>query len=1119
MSTAVAERPVILSARSSQQAIDLEGGLFGPDILERLETGSLPGQSPRDFLIKGGRSVIDEVADIYRDACDLWGIFTRRLIRLAENESDTALTRKRWVIPFLELLGYDLEDNQKAYQLGDQCYSISHRAGKNEDAPPIHIVGARQELGRVDPHSRPRLSPHALMQEFLNRSEYLWGIVTNGRVLRLLRKSTLLRRQAYVEFDLAAIFEAEGDARFSEFVLLYRLLHRTRLPQGIADGPQCWLERYHQEAIEQGNRARDHLRDGVEKCLQLLGTAFLRAYFRQEATSQGEPTGWRNNADRKASGKNRASSDDGALASRLYTDLLRLVYRFLFLLVAEERGVLTGTELYRRHYSISRLRRLVDRLEAYTDHEDLCLSLRVLWRLLQDDGQQSNSGQSLARLLGLTVLDGHLFEPIDIDNLVISNRELLEAFYYLSYYYDPQGRTWRRVNYAALDVEELGSVYESLLDNHPEIIHEPGGPIFRFLAGSERKSTGSYYTPPELVQELIKSALEPVVKERLAQVAPAAKKAARQAQPARHDTEKLEKAILSLRIIDPACGSGHFLLAAARYLGKELARIRTGEDEPAPEALREAIRDVVTHSVYGVDKNPLAVELCRVALWIESHSPGKPLTFLDHRIKCGDSLVGVFDLEVLRRGIPDEAFEPVTGDDKELARTLKRANRAEREDLIHGQMRFNFSPADKLAALTQTARQLEAIPDDSPENIRRKKDIYERLEQEAETLRTACDLWTAAFFQERSRRIPSEALITTDTLSRWLEGQPVPPQALAEAKALAHRLRFFHWPLEFPEVFIAPKPPADGLTPSTTSPLSQAHKEAGTRAPNATKRGGFDVVLCNPPWERIKIQREEFFAQRDSWVASAANKSERDGRIEEIKHRNPNLCALYLQALHDADCLSKFLRESKRFPLTARGDINTYSVFCELFVHLLSQCAYAGTVVPSGIATDATNQHFFNALSRRGQLASLFDFENRRALFPAIHRSYKFCLLTLRSEVPTAAEAGPMASPEKRSPSSATFAFFLTSPDEIRDPRRQFTLSPEDLALLNPNTRTCPIFRTVQDAELTKAIYRRVPVLVNEVTNENPWNIRFLRMFDMALDSRLFRTRDNLKQQGFRLMG
>jgi hypothetical protein len=311
-------------------------------------------------------------------------------------------------------------------------------------------------------------------------------------------------------------------------------------------------------------------------------------------------------------------------------------------------------------------------------------------------------------------------------------------------------------------------VYESLLDYRPQIDTSGAVPRFELAPGSERKSTGSYYTPPELVAELIRSALDPVIEERL--------------KPARTLQEK-ERAILSIRVLDPACGSGHFLLAAARRLGKELARIRTGEEEPAPERVREAIRDVVGHCIYGVDKNPLAVELARVALWLESHSEGKPLTFLDHRIRCGDSLVGVFDLQVLKDGIPDEAFEPLSGDDRERARIARRRNAEERE----GQLDYFGADADfDLTPLVTAARRIDTIPDDSPQQVRRKRDAYEAhlTDPLMARLKDACDLWTAAFYQQflssnSGGGAWEKGLITTSALRRLLAGQAIQPQILA----------------------------------------------------------------------------------------------------------------------------------------------------------------------------------------------------------------------------------------------------------------------------------------------------------------------------------------------------
>jgi len=558
-------------------AIRIEGGLFAPDLMEQVMAEELPGQKASDFGLDSRRSLIDEIAAVFADAQALWRVFQHRLERLPESDLGTTVTREAWMIPFLGLLGFELRYNQRAYVVGGLTFAISHRAGEPEDAPPVHIIGVRRELGR---RGRERLAPHSLVQEFLNRTEALWGLVTNGKILRLLRDSTYIRRQCYVEFDLQAIFEQR---LFQDFTVLYRLLHRTRLPRTGADVHQCLLEQYYQHSIEQGGRVRDRLRDGVEECIKHLANGFLRHPKNNELRrliQAGEIT-----------------------PQKFYYQLLRLVYRFLFLFVSEDRGLVSQNPLYLEHYSVSRFRRLVDTRAAYTEHDDLWHSLRVLWKLLSDDTPAQQVGSKpLAALLDLPVLNGELFEPISLDTYRITNRDVLEALRFLINYQERPSDPPRRVNYGVLDVEELGSVYESLLDYHPQI--DTSGPLPRFdlVSGSERKSTGSYYTPAELVAELVRSALEPVMEERLKRAKTA---------------EEKERALLSIKVVDPASGSGHFLLAAARRLGKELARIRTGEEEPAPEHIREAIRDVVAHCIYGVDKNPLAVEQA-------SHFPEPP---------------------------------------------------------------------------------------------------------------------------------------------------------------------------------------------------------------------------------------------------------------------------------------------------------------------------------------------------------------------------------------------------------------------------------------------------------------------------------------------------------------
>jgi hypothetical protein len=1040
-----------------------EGNLVPADLLQQIADGAAEGQKPEDFGFDRARRLTDEIAAAWSDAREYWGLFQRRVEtlsrqgRLREDDPGTSLTREFWVERLLETLGYQLTPQRNAAVVENRTYFISHRAVAEgaEEGPPVHVEGFRTSLDQRPPSGRPRLSPHALVQEYLNATEQLWGIVTNGERLRLLRDSSRTTRPTYVEFDLRGMLEGE---KFAEFAILYRLLHRSRLPKGAEDGPKCLLERYHQQAIEAGGRVREGLRDGVEGALRALGTGLLQ---------------------HPANTALRSRVSDGRLAPLdYYRQLLRLVYRLLFLMVAEERQLIGGSEAglraYYAHYSVSRLRRMAEQPGTGRGrHGDLWLGLLATFRVLRDeDGAQA---------LGVQALDGDLFGPgalPDLDDTRLPNELLLRAVRALSLYRDPQTKALRRVNYAALDVEELGSVYESLLDYRPVVRVEPS-PAFDLVSGTERKTTGSYYTRPELVHELITSALEPVMEQRLAAAgAVATKRAAGGMSPQ-------EAAILSIRVCDPACGSGHFLLAAARRLGRELARVRSGEDQPGPAQFRLAVRDVVRECIYGVDANPLAVDLCKVALWIESLEPGKPLSFLDSHIRWGNSLLGA-TRALVDAGIPDDAYKPVTGDDKAAASAFRKRNKKERAAKESGQLALGLEFDEGRAAeeLLRAAQQLDAMPDDSVGAVRARAAAFERLRARGGEWWdewTRHNLWTAAFFTQLGSAddptVPTtQALVDFERSPASVRGDMV-----GRANALALELGFFHWELEFPQVFDAT---ADDGPPTTEGDGRRSSAVGG-------RPSGFDVVLGNPPWERIKLQEQEHFVDVAE-IAGAANKAARERMIQAWRggdERQRARIAEFDAARYRAEAESRFVRASGRFPLTAVGDVNTYALFAEHARDLLSPTGRAGIIVPTGIATDDTTKDFFGDLSSRRQLVSLYDFENRDAVFPGVHRSYKFSLLT------TGATSGP-----------TRFLFFATSVEHLADEQRAFALASDEIALINPNTRTAPVFRTAADAELTKKIYRRVPVLLNERTGENPWGIRFMTMFHMSNDSHLFQS-------------
>jgi Eco57I restriction-modification methylase len=999
-----------------------EGGLLPYDLLEKIASGEAEGQKPADFGLPKGRRLSDEIQRVWSDAQDLWDIFQRRKDSLPEKDPyGTTLTRERWIVPLLgdpQILAYDLKFQPSAVTLDGLSFPISHFAGEPQDSPPIHIEGCNIDIDRRAP--KLRTSPQAIVQEFLNHSErHLWGIVTNGLSLRLLRDTARTARPSYLEFDLESILQG---GLFNEFALFYRLCHRTRLPKPGQPPEGCLLEHYYQLSIEQGGRVRDKLRDGVEEALKILGTGFLR-----------HP---QNQTLREALASGRLKPAD------YHRQLLRLIYRLLFLIVAEERHLIVAAGenaernqvIYRDCYSISRLRERAEGIVEESEFSDLWLGLKqTLW--LFSDSHDTN-------LLGIPPLNGDLFSSItmpDLEETQLLNHHLLQAIRRLTLF--QEDHVQQRVNYAALDVEELGSVYESLLDFRPMVLEEAEGWEFRLATGSERKTTGSYYTRPELVRELIQSALVPVIEDRLAEAQKQTK-----GKPEAEVKAAREKAILNIAVCDPACGSGHFLLEAARGLGRELARIRSGQDDPGPEDFHLAVRDAISHCIYGVDLNPLAVDLCKLALWLESHWVGKPLSFLDHRIKCGNSLIGVLDPGVLEKGIPDDAFTAVTGDDKKVASAYKKRNKKEREMLLR---RFDFEAEEYLPAFTKVGAGEMDFPEDKPEDVRRKEELYQKVREQKDWLRdwTAANLWTSAFFVPLTKY--DDPVVPTDEafMDYLLHGKDR-PQMTGYANALSVENHFFHWRLEFPTVF---------------------------------EKGGFDVVLGNPPWEKIQLEEEKFFAQIAPDVAAASAKKRKEA-IRLLETDRPEIHAAFQTALRRTAAQAQFVKHAGRFPFSGEGNVSTHSLFIELATTIAGSHSRIGLVVPSGLATQDTQKHLFSALTSSGRLIRLLDFENRLKLFPSVHAQFRFCLVTIGPPRPHGAEA--------------EFAFLLQSTNDIRQPKRSFRLSYAELCRFSPNTISCPQLVNEAEASLLRKIYTTGRVIYREDPQDNAWGWQSWQVFN-----------------------
>ena len=994
--------------RQEFQTIRSEGGLLPPDLLRRLidPRSKLPGVRPEDYALTARERLNEAVTQSWNRLRRHWTEFRAAAANLSAGEAGTGLTNDKWSLPLLRELGFGLLPATAGPEIGGRTYAIRRFFGP----APVHLLGCGLSLDRRAAGQRGAASanPHGLVQEFLNRSDaHLWAVVSNGLRLRILRDNQALSRQSWLEFDLEAMFSGEV---YPDFVLLWLVAHATRFAPrdgGPPDGsppdggrPEtCWLERWTREADRQGARALGELRGGVERALEILGAGFT-----------GHP---KNAALREALRAGAIRLDD------FHGQLLRVVYRLIFLFVAEDRlldgqpllhprddsdAARTARERYAAHYGAARLRDLAGRIKG-SRHGDLWRQFQVPVGALSGD----SAFETARRALALPALGSFLWDPAStaaLNDAELTNHDFLESLRRLAFI--RQGRVLRPVDYRNLGAEELGGVYESLLGLTPQLGGDGARFTFAEFAGNARKTSGSYYTPDALVQCLLDTALDPVV-----EAAIRGKTGA-----------EAERAILDLKVCDPAVGSGHFLVGAAHRLARHLARVRAhsaGDSEPSPLLHQHALRDVIGRCLYGVDRNPMAAELCRVSLWLEALEPGKPLSFLDHHIRVGNSLLGATP-ELVEAGLPDEAFKPIQGDDAKVCSGLRRKNRVEREDVQQVMDLMVAEPRPEYGSIASLSRDIDESPDDTLDDVRRKEARFRRLivSPRYRQKQRAADAWCAAFVWPKRAGDDPALCITTRTVRRLQanldsgagfgsaagldlgpgtnpvrspgagprtgldsDADALSPAQYREVERLARRYRFFHWDLAFLEVF---------------------------------ENGGFDCVLGNPPWERVKLQEKEWFSERKPEVADAPTAAARKRMIQALKTDDFPLYRRFLDDLRESEGWSHLMRNTGRYPLCGRGDINLYAVFAEAMRNVVNERGRAGCVLPTGIATDDTTKLFFQDVMETGSLASLFDFENRNRIFPDVDSRMKFCLFTVGSGQrpitvqPPAADRQPIAS-------------------------------------------------------------------------------------------------------------
>ncbi|MCH3916696.1 MAG: N-6 DNA methylase [Spirochaetia bacterium] len=1023
------------------QNIHLEGTIFSNDQLEAISCENAIAQKKEDYQIPPGLSLLDEIGRSYQIARALSKQFE---IKITNKENNIRLVTQEFVRRFFTMcLGWDLQAVRSKHieQYGYPLQRIAY------DLVPLTVCPANLTLDfsdsafSVSNGGSSKLTVTQMVQEYLDSvGRERWGVVSNGKSIRLLRSSPTLSRPQYLEFDLLAILEADS---YNEYGILWRIFHVSRIHDAINDIPLHIWEEWRNTAIEGGERIRERLRKGVTEALCILGSGFL------------------NNPKNSLLYEKLAT---GSLTEQTYhQQLLHLIYRLLFIFATEERKSDKGLrliflqdplltkerDLYDKGYSQARLRIILNSISNFNAYNDLWEAQKIVFRCLE-------KGE---RKLALPALGGLFLHTqcLDLDTAKLSNEAFLSALYCLRWSQEDNYSHW--VDYGNMGTEELGSVYESLLELIPHVDLDTKS--FRFIgisdeedtAGNLRKTTGSYYTPHFLVEHLIETTLVPVLEKKI-----------------KENSTDPETAILSLKVVDPACGSGHFLLAAARTIAVRLTKLRS--DANTPDGYRDALRLVIKNCIFGVDINPMAVELTKMSLWLEGFEPEKPLGFLDSHILCGNSLLGVFNLSILDYGIPSDAYKKLTKDDTEICKELRKCNSAEQKNL---QVYKNDKTIRQGTLFDETEEEnplseITNLPEDSLEEIttktKRYKEQLTKLNDMVDMI--AADTYIGAFLtvKDNSSIVPTTRLLRQ--IRENLKIDEKDKNAIETSRKTAREAKAFHWPLMFPNVFSS---------------------------------GGFDVVLGNPPWERITLQEKEFFASRRPDIANAMNAAQRRKKISKLGKSEVNtpdqlLYQQFLSACHTAETQSTFFHVNNKnqgqYPLSGKGDVNLYALFTELFSKLKKKEGSAGIIVPTGIATDDSTKELFASFINNEELQSLYDFENQN-IFPAVHKSYKFCLLTLSKT------------------KTADFACFLHTIQDLDDDRRHFQMEASDFDLINPNTHSLPLFRSKADAELTKQMYRHSQVIWNEndTKSGNPWNLSFSRLFDMSNDSKLFQTQAN----------
>ncbi len=1031
----------------------------------------------------------------------------------ADSQANEAVTETEIVFQVLEALGWASLPQQTASGKGRQDVpdvllfadaavkqaALAERKDEQRYRHGVAIVECKRWRRPLDRGDRTdpldANAPSNQMLRYLSRVELAseraiqWGLLTNGRYWRLYFQGARSRSEEFLELDVALLagmkglqaelFDASGQDAEHFLAVFYLLFGRA----GFVPQPK-----------DPENRAflfiaLAETRRWEERVSQDLGELVFERLFPRLVTAM---------AQRDPTASQPPTADD---LDAVRCEALILLYRLLFVLYAEDRNLLPVHDRRYDDYSLRKIRedvaRRLDACDVFsTSARRYCNDLKDLFRII-------NQGDAS---LGVPPYNGGLFDDRAhelLARLALSDAVLAELIDGLSR--RPVGQERRWINYRDLSVQQLGSIYERLLEYR--VVGDGAGQIQVSPTVFARKGSGSYYTHDDLVQMLIRQTVEPLLDERADAFRQRVDALARLRSPKSHRLRELQDldpaaAILELKICDPAMGSGHFLVSLVDYLADQIlermadSTVRVSwvdavEPYVSPLArriadIRERIlassrahgwtvdpaqlddrhivrRMILKRVIFGVDKNPMAVELAKVALWLHTFTVGAPLSFLDHHLRAGDALYG------------------------------------ERVDKVLDELRafgalFQKNELARIAVATASMNQIADLTDVDIAEVHQSRHLFEQIDTELAPLRKLLDFWQAlrwlpandpvrqrgwadlasGHFGDVIDVIDAGSVVTGDSAS---DEAGAIQTLLRQTRERVEQEGFLSWAIAFPTVW--------------------RHLESGQA------QGGFDAIIGNPPWDRMKLQEVEWFAARKPDIAHAVRAADRKRLIGRLEKTGDRLWLDYQQARNRAETAVRIARDSGDYPLLSGGDVNLYSLFVERAQSLVNDRGIVGLLTPSGIASDKGSSAFFKSIATTGRLAALLDFENRKGFFPDVDSRFKFCGLVFGGA-------------KRRFPETRC-AFFLHAVAELDDPQRSFTLSADDFAAVNPNTGTAPIFRYRRDAEITKAIYSRCPVLVDRRGNppQPVWPVRYATMFHMTNDSHLFKRRDELDAAGF----